>query len=132
MRTESRNFRKWATATCLLLLPVPHKHVLPRKHPAAAVRSPPSSSVLVLELGGWQHDVKLNGCSGSYQVFRFQRHPSLGPSAGCVDSSWLCSVREGDELEKGPGRKLQAHINSPNIETKVKTSAVWVVTVAIS
>lgn len=92
--TVRPTFRKSVTATYMLFLPVPHKHVLPRKkHPAAIVRSPPSGSVLVLKLGGWQHDVKLNGCPRSYQVLCFQRRPCLGPSAGCVYTSWLCSVR---------------------------------------
>lgn len=92
--TVRPTFRKSVTATYMLFLPVPHKHVLPRKkHPAAIVRSPPSGSVLVLKLGGWQHDVKLNGCPRSYQVLCFQRRPCLGPSTGCVYTSWLCSVR---------------------------------------
>lgn len=54
------------------------------KLPAVVVCSPASGSVLVLKLGGWQHDVELNGCPGSYQVLWFQSGPGLGPSAGCV------------------------------------------------
>lgn len=71
----------------MLFLLVPRKHP-PPTHPnfllLLSVVSPASSSVLVLKLGGWQHDVELNGCPGSYQVVWFQSGPGLGPSAGCV------------------------------------------------
>lgn len=60
--------------------------------PAAAAHSPPPGPVLVLKLRGRQHDVKLNGGAGGYQVVRFWSSPRLlGATAGNVDAPRLRS-----------------------------------------
>lgn len=72
-----------------------HQHKLP----ASAGPSPPPSSVLVLELRCWQHDVKLNGRPRGYQVFWFRSSSCfLGITASSMNTSWLCSVGTGHRL----------------------------------
>lgn len=64
-----------------------------------AHKPPPTGPVLVLELGGWQHDVELDGGSGGDQVlwFRSRSGGLLGVAAGDKDAAGLRSA--GKEAE---------------------------------
>lgn len=54
---------------------------------------PASTSVLVLEFRSWQHDVKLNGCTRSYQLLWFRSSSSLlGATTAVINASRLCSA----------------------------------------
>lgn len=56
--------------------------------------SPPTASVLVLELGRWQHYVKLDWGSGGDQVLRFWSSPRfLRIAASSDDTTWFSSVK---------------------------------------
>lgn len=82
---------QWRALACLSQT---HTHTHTHAElPAAAAHSPPPGPVLVLKLRGRQHDVKLYGGAGGYQVVWFWSSPRLlGATTGNVHAPRLRSA----------------------------------------
>lgn len=76
---------------------------------------PPSGPVLVLELRGRQHDVKLDGCPGNYQVLWLSSTGRLlGRTARGLHPTWLSPAERGREMKKEE-EKNKSTIRIPEI-----------------